>query len=595
MGTGLLVIDAATGSILSNVNFPPGIGVNNLVYDNQTSKAYAVCLSGSATSMFDSVSLQSGAVFPIAALPPLQVVQMFAYGVDEADGKYFFVGTDPVGSPCVNNYLYALDVGTGAVLERALYPYAQNVAQVTDQNVIAYAFDQLRGVLYALNWNPPDTSGNSYIGITASTDSICPGDSVVFRGLAGAGVERPGWQWVVNEAATAARDSVWTTSRLMAGDTVYCVLTNNNPCVIQPLDTSNRIVIRWRPAQTASVEVSASATSVCPAGMLRFTASGVNGGGDPGYLWQLNGVDVGSDSSEFTYAGWRNGDVVSCVMTSMDHCVVSPSVLSNLVVIQVDSVASAVSIGASRTTVCSGDTVFFTAEAINGGATPVFEWLLNGNGVAGVGDVWSTKSLADGDVVQCIMTGSLVCSQPVLSDDSIVMTVRPTPRLQLNADTMIERGQAVDLRAVVTGEAGSYQWEPEAGLSNAQAADPVASPLVSTVYQLTVTGEDGCKASGGTTIEVYTQLKMPNAFTPDGDGRNDLFRIPPSLGITLLSFSVFDRWGQRVFFTTSSGDGWDGRVHGQPQPPGVYVWEIEYVDFPARKKVYASGEVILIR
>jgi gliding motility-associated-like protein len=391
------------------------------------------------------------------------------------------------------------------------------------------------------------------------------------------------------------RDSVWTTGGLVEGDTVFCILTNNNPCVLQPLDTSNRIVIGRRAPQSASVAVNATATTVCSGGMVHFAANGINGGDDPGYQWQLNGVDIGSDSSGFSHAGWRNGDVVTCVMTSADHCVASPFVVSTPVVLQVDSVAAAASIGASRTTVCSGDTVTFTAEATNGGVAPAFGWLVDGQAVPATGEVWSTNSLADGDVVQCIMTGSLTCSQPVLSGDSIVMTVRPTPRLRMNADTTIARGQAVRLDAVVTGVPGSYQWEPVVGLSGAQVADPVASPLVSTVYQLTVTAEDGCKTSGITTIDVYAQLRMPNAFTPDGDGRNDIFRIPPGLYITLLRFSVYDRWGQRVFFTISSGEGWDGRVHGLAQPPGVYVWEIEYVDSLLKRKVDKSGEVILLR
>ena len=113
----------------------------------------------------------------------------------------------------------------------------------------------------------------------------------------------------------------------------------------------------------------------------------------PGYQWQLNGVDVGSDSSGFTHAGWRNGDVVACVMTSADHCVASPVVVSNPVIIQVDSVAAVVSVGASRTTVCSGDTVVFTAEATNGGAAPAFEWLEDGHAVpGGTGDVWRSSN-----------------------------------------------------------------------------------------------------------------------------------------------------------------------------------------------------------
>ena len=89
---------------------------------------------------------------------------------------------------------------------------------------------------------------------------------------------------------------------------------------------------------------------------------------------------------------------------------------------------------------------------------------------------------------------------------------------------------------------------------------------------------------------------MPNAFTPNGDGIDDIFRIPPQVApATIKSFSVFNRWGQKIFYTENGGKGWDGTLNGQMQPEGSYVWMIQYTDAVTNKFETASGTVILIR
>jgi gliding motility-associated-like protein len=88
---------------------------------------------------------------------------------------------------------------------------------------------------------------------------------------------------------------------------------------------------------------------------------------------------------------------------------------------------------------------------------------------------------------------------------------------------------------------------------------------------------------------------MPNAFTPNGDGRNDLFRIPPGIPVTAVRFEVFDRWGTRVFAGEGDQVAWDGTTGGKPQPSGTYVWLIGYYNPLIRQTVMKSGTVELIR
>ena len=86
---------------------------------------------------------------------------------------------------------------------------------------------------------------------------------------------------------------------------------------------------------------------------------------------------------------------------------------------------------------------------------------------------------------------------------------------------------------------------------------------------------------------------MPSAFTPNGDGMNDRFKIFP-VGISELDFKVINRWGQVVYTSKNALDGWDGTVNSNPQPAGTYVWMIiaKALDGTVIKK---RGTMVLIR
>jgi gliding motility-associated-like protein len=176
------------------------------------------------------------------------------------------------------------------------------------------------------------------------------------------------------------------------------------------------------------------------------------------------------------------------------------------------------------------------------------------------------------------------------------MAVQPSPTVAVRpSDTVIAFGQSVGLVSVVTGPVTTYEWVPAAGLSNAGMADPVATPEVTTTYRLTVEATGGCSASDSAKIVVYRRFRLPNAFTPNGDGRNDVFRIPPGVGVALVRFEVYDRNGLLVFSTVDASRVWDGTFGGVKQPAGAYVWAIEYVDLLTEKRVQMNGTVLLIR
>ena len=336
--------------------------------------------------------------------------------------------------------------------------------------------------------------------------------------------------------------------------------------------------------------------SVCAGAPASFTATSSQGGATPAYQWMVNGSAAGQGLNTFMSSTLNDGDLVNCVLTSDALCVEGPPVSSNTLSVSVVAIpVTGVSIEASAVEICKDSTVTFTATPVNGGTTPTYVWQVNGTDAGTNAGVFSDAGLQNGDVVNCLMTGSLTCSKVVSAVSPVTMTVYPLPTIGLDTAIVIPGGSSVRLQPVITGDIASLNWTPAVWLDNPGIADPVASPPGNTSYRLTVVTTDGCKASASETVDVFYDVKMPGAFTPNGDGVNDLFRVPPSVPVTIRQLAVYDRMGLLVFYTTNTGSGWDGNYNGHPQPTGVYVWYVEYNDPLTKKVEMKKGTVVLVR
>jgi len=154
----------------------------------------------------------------------------------------------------------------------------------------------------------------------------------------------------------------------------------------------------------------------------------------------------------------------------------------------------------------------------------------------------------------------------------------------------------------------TYSWSPQAGLSNPNILNPVASPAITTIYTVTITDTGSCggtaSASTSVTIKVIDCdiiFYIPNAFSPNGDGDNDILLVRGS-GIKNIRFFIYNRWGEKVFQLSipSTRDGWDGTYKGKELNAGVFVWyaEVEFEDSnsPGNPgQIYRKGNVMLVR
>jgi gliding motility-associated-like protein len=161
--------------------------------------------------------------------------------------------------------------------------------------------------------------------------------------------------------------------------------------------------------------------------------------------------------------------------------------------------------------------------------------------------------------------------------------------------------QPLQLNASLSdGRRVNYLWTPSVGLSGTTISNPIALLDGNPEHiRYTVSAIDslGCSATDNvlvTVIKSGPEIYVPTGFTPNADGRNDVFR-PTVYGITQqYYFSVFNRWGQQIFFTTEIGKGWDGFWNGAAQPSGAYVFVAEGVSFLG-KRITRTGTVVLIR
>jgi gliding motility-associated-like protein len=112
-----------------------------------------------------------------------------------------------------------------------------------------------------------------------------------------------------------------------------------------------------------------------------------------------------------------------------------------------------------------------------------------------------------------------------------------------------------------------------------------------------VTDSFGCSSTVQKVVRVYSScyLAVPNAFTPNGDGKNDFLYPLNAIKADNLNFRVYDRWGQLIFQTTNWKHGWDGTYKGSPQPGGVYVWFLTFVDRDSKQPRQMKGTAALIR
>jgi gliding motility-associated-like protein len=221
---------------------------------------------------------------------------------------------------------------------------------------------------------------------------------------------------------------------------------------------------------------------------------------------------------------------------------------------------------------------------------PGGSWTASCGDCIDIAGVFDLQGLPAGEYLLRYQQGD-ICSGT--ADTFLINLVAP-PSLILSNDTTIFTGQEVQLN--VSG-AANYIWQPAGNLSCANCSDPVFTADTTTLFVVTGTAATNCKATDSLLITVLPALKfdLPNAFTPNGDGSNDVF-LPVFKGEVFEQFhlKIYSRWGKLVFESSSPNQGWNGTIDGASLPSDVYIFVMDY-RFTDGRSGQESGDITLLR
>jgi gliding motility-associated-like protein len=181
---------------------------------------------------------------------------------------------------------------------------------------------------------------------------------------------------------------------------------------------------------------------------------------------------------------------------------------------------------------------------------------------------------------------TLVVNSSGCSDSAFLpLHVYPLPDVIVPAALTTFSGGSITIPASYSQGITNYNWTPAQGLSCSDCPQPVAAPKFSTKYTVTATDEKGCHNTGNVHVSVVcptVNVFVPNTFSPNGDGKNDILYVRGKGIERVKSLRVFNRWGEIVFEKReipanieSVQYGWDGKNKGAPPHPDVYIYQAE--------------------
>ncbi|HWB64995.1 MAG TPA: gliding motility-associated C-terminal domain-containing protein, partial [Chitinophagales bacterium] len=364
----------------------------------------------------------------------------------------------------------------------------------------------------------------------------------------------------------------------LAAGTYLCTVTDQEGCSVLVDATIN---------EPTQILVFDSATAVKCIGQSNGTIIVSASGGSGVYSYSAT-----QDFSNFFYA--ENG-VITGLDTGVFTIVVSDS--NGCTLFSQATVPNAIPddfLTATDSTTCYGPNYNDGAAHIS--ATTVqngpYQYSIDGGGYQNTGDFYSLA--AGPHVIMALNANGCEDSIPVVVYQPLPIEVQITP------DTValpLGGSQAVQVN-YLNANNPSYDWNPVIGLSCADCPNPTVNTYTPGVYTVTVSMVNGSSICYGTatlyvTVGPHSPVFIPNSFSPNGDGNNDVFLIYGQ-DIKTIDLKVFNRWGELVYQTNNQFAGWDGTYKGQLQNPGVFTYEA-VVTFLDDTKFEKAGSITLVR
>ncbi|GEM_PF-1266894 len=329
----------------------------------------------------------------------------------------------------------------------------------------------------------------------------------------------------------------------------------------------------------ASIAITANPDALCAGTSVTYNATITGGGSNPQYQWFINGSAVsGATSATFTHITGLN-EQITCQLTSSSLCVPERIIMSAPAVIDVvDGSTPVLSYAIDK--ICTGEAiqiepVTFTPKSGTFSVSPSTG--LNVNTTNGAIDF--TGAAVGNYTISYTTKGNRNCPSKTATASIAVLATPIAEIKQLNQVKSLCEGSEIRL-ATPNYPNATYHWWPQRFFEDNFFENEVSGqfPEGTSTISVFVKDENGCVSRDTTTVKLAPCCKfdIPNAFTPNGDGRNDYFGPVSQTDLAIINFSIFNRWGELVYQGAGPNVSWDGKLKGKALAQGVYTYNLEF-------------------
>ena len=303
------------------------------------------------------------------------------------------------------------------------------------------------------------------------------------------------------------------------------------------------------------------------------------GGGTLPYVYQWSG---GSSAVTEDLTNILSGSYTITV-TDLNSCII----LDTIVLLPAQTVIAS---AGNDTSFCQSGLLTLSAAASVNGTT--YQWFDMTNTLLGSSSTLTFNPATGTNSFYVVVDNGTGCSD----SDTVDVTSNPLPSANAGVDVTIVIGANTTIGGSPTTNAAgaTIQWTPTPGaLDNSTAANPLATPTVTTTYTVTVTSAQGCVASDSIVVTVRPGIVFPDGISPNADGANDEWIIDGIEFFPDCVVEVYNRWGELLFQSVGYKENWKGTYKGKPLPVGTYYYIIDLKD-PLFPDVY-TGPITILR
>ncbi len=539
----------------------PASGANNTStaaspthnYTNTGSYTVTVTVTNSNGCTDDHAITTTFSVTPALAYPPLAAVCESV------------AGTVPVATASVTNNVSGTGVYSGPGVTTA-GNFNPSVAG-PGTHTITYTFTSTGNCVSTIN---------STISVTAKPGSaftITPGICLGQQALITDNSSMPtgsisSWQWFFGDGNTATYTNNTPFNYLYSSYgnyTVKLVTTSAAGC-------SSDTAIQTITVNAVPVTSFTMPSSVCmPAGTVSFTnTTTVAGGSSLTYSWNFGDGNTSTAVSPSHVYGSSGSYTVNLRTTGGNGCFKDSAQVFDRFFDK-----PIASFDVNNKTICQGADNIFTDMSTAPNSTIKSRLWNFGDG---------TTSTVTNPVKRFTNPGQYVVTLVVTNNENCVsdsfsqlITVYLQPVVDAGPSFVVAQGTQLQFQPTANDSSAttSFLWSPATGLSDPSVLRPVLTAMQDQVYTLTATGEGNCTATDFLTVKILRPVKIPNAFSPNGDGTNDRWDIENLSDYTGVTVEVYNRYGQLLYNSPGYNTPWDGTTKGKPLPVATYYYIIQ--------------------